>query len=208
MLKINFSTKSDYDTYITEQKVNKEKGYLTASERKQLQQMIDNPASYIVAPKEIKVAKPLITNYKQLRIPSLEVTKDDNIAEIIQNLKDGLDVYGGLGISACQLGILKRISYIKVPFVTPEKKIEMKEIILINTEIIEKDKPIIFKGEGCTSFKNLRVNTKRYVFITATNYNEKLESSLLLSQDLEGICIQHEIDHQNGVTIIERTNRK
>lgn len=207
MLKINFSTKLEFDIYIGIKKVDMKKGYLTASERKQLQQMIDNPASYIVAPKEIKVAKPLITNYKQLRIPCEPVTKEDDIKSIIKDLKDALDVYGGIGISANQIGINKRISYLRIPSVTEDKKIKIDEIILINAKIIEHSGSFIFKKEGCISFPGLFLDTDRYIFITISNYNEKLEPNTFLSQDFEACVIQHEEAHLRGLTLLEFKHR-
>jgi peptide deformylase len=54
------------------------------------------------------------------------------------------------------------------------------------------------------SFPGVGVITRRYVFATVEYYNEKMELQTGILQDLEAICIQHEIDHQNGITIFDR----
>jgi len=208
MLKQTFKNKLEFDIYLAERVVDKRKGWLTVSERKQLEPMLDKDYKpNIIVEEKKKIAKPLVTNYAQLRIPCEPVTKNDDIKSIIQDLKDGLEVYGGLGISGIQIGINKRISYIRVPILNEKKKLEMKEIILINPKIIEHSRSFIFKGEGCTSFPGLRIDTDRFVFITVVNYNEKLEPNTFMSQDLEGVCIQHEIDHTNGISIFQRKNK-
>jgi peptide deformylase len=149
--------------------------------------------------------RPIITNIKELRIPCQEIIKSDNIKELIQDLKDTLESKKGLGLSAAQIGINKRISYIKIPkFVNKNKEIQYNEYILINAKIIEKNRPIRVNNESCLSFPGLGITTRRYVFITVEYYNEKIELQTTMFQDLEAICVQHEIDHQHSMTLFER----
>ena len=139
MLKTQFKTQLEFDTYITTKKIEMEKGYLTRSEREQLNKMLDKKYKpIIIKEKTKKVAKPLIMNYRLLRRHCEEVTKDDNIQGIIKDLKDAIDVYKGVGISANQIGINKRISYIRVPSLDKDKKIKITEIILINNSPVIK----------------------------------------------------------------------
>ncbi len=149
--------------------------------------------------------KPIITNISELRRPCLEVTKEDNIKEIIQDLKDTLESKKGLGITANQIGISKQISYIKVPknFDTKNKQWIYSEYILINAKILEKERPIKIQNESCLSFPGLKVTTKRYVFIVVEYQNEKLDTQTAMFQDLESLVVQHEISHQQGKTILD-----
>jgi len=208
MLKQTFKNKLEFDIYLAVRIVDKRKGWLTVSERKQLEPMLDKDYKpNIIVEEKKKIAKPLVTNYAQLRIPCEPVTKNDDIKGIVQDLKDGLDNLSGIGISGIQIGINKKISYIRIPQLNEKKQLEMKEIILINPKIIEHSRSFIFKGEGCTSFPGLRIDTDRFVFITVVNYNEKLEPNTFMSQDLEGVCIAHEIDHCNGIVFLSRKHR-
>ena len=167
--------------------------------------MIDNPKDYIREdlPKRPE-GLPIITDIEVLQKPCDLITKEDNIKGIIQNLKDTLVRYEyGLGLSANQIGINKRISYIKIPKVV-NKKVEYSEYILINAKIIEKDRPIKVTRESCLSFSGVNVTTKRYVFITVEYYNEKMELQTMVLQDLEALVVQHECDHQLGITLFQR----
>jgi peptide deformylase len=203
MLKTEFKSQLEFDIYLTEQKIRQENQYLSRSERETLKKMLekDYKPTFI---KEEKTKFPIVTNINELKNPCTEVVKEDNIKEIIQKLKDTLESNGGLGLTANQIDIQKRISYIKVPKYNKEKKIEFNEYILINAKIIEKQTPLKVKNEGCLSFPGVYVDTKRYVFIIVQYLNEKMELQNGIYQDLEGICIQHEIDHQNGLTIFDR----
>lgn len=202
MLKTKFKDQLEFDIYLAEQKVRQEKGYLTFSERETIKQMQDKnyKPTFI---KEMSQKLPIVSDINQLRKPCQEVTKDDNIKELIQKLKDTLACYSGLGISGNQIGIQKKISYIKIPKIV-NKKIEYKEYIIINAKIIEKDRPIKVKDEGCLSFPGIGVTTKRYIFITFQYLDENLKPQMGIMQDLESLVVQHEIDHQNGFTLFQR----
>ena len=204
MLQTKFNKQLEFDLYIVEQKIRKEKGYLTVSERKQLEEMIKNPKSYIIPEQPKKEYKPIIINIDLLRKPCDLVTKEDDIKDIIKELKNTLENVGGIGISANQIGINKRISYIKIPKLTEDKKIEFTELILINTKIIEQSIPIKVRGEGCLSFPGIFIDTKRYIFVIIKNHYEDLKPRTYMSQDYEGFAIQHEVDHQNGIVIFDR----
>jgi len=205
MIRKTFESKSEVDTYLSEQKIRMEKGYLTVSERTELKSLLEKPESLIVPKqKDITEYKKIITNINALKVPCLEVRKDEDIKHIIKDLKDTLNCVSGLGLSAPQIGYNRQISYIKIPKITKDKKIEFNEYILINAKIIEKDRPIQVKNEGCLSFPGVSVDTLRYVFCTVEYLNEKMELQTGMMQDLESLAVQHEIDHQNSITIFDR----
>jgi peptide deformylase len=207
MLKQSFKDQTEFNIYIAEQKVRKEKGYLTVSERKQLEQMLEKNYKPIFIKSE-KTKLPIVTDINFLKKPCAEVTKEDNIKEIIQKLKDTLTDYPtGFGLSANQIGIQKRISYVKIPKLTKDKKIEYTEFAMINPRITEHDRKIIHKDEGCLSFPGIYINTDRWVFITLVYEDEKLETRTALLQDWESITVQHECDHLNGITIFNRKHK-
>ncbi len=201
MLNQIFKDQLDFDIYLGIQQVRMTNGYLTRSERETLKKMQDKnyKPTFI---KEEKPKLPIVTDVNFLKQPCGEVTKEDNIKEIIQKLKDTLESRGGLGITANQIGIQKKISYIKIPKMNG-KKLEYNEIILINTKIIEKSNPIKIKNEECLSLPGISVQTRRYIYITIENYNEDLKSQIGVMQDLESLVCQHEHDHQNGKLILD-----
>jgi peptide deformylase len=204
MLNNKFNSKEEFISYTIQQKIRMEKGFLTCSERNQLKEMLkEDYKPTIINENKEKEKIPLIQDRKQLSQLCQEVTKDDNITEIVKKLKDALACYAGYGISACQIGINKRISYLKIPkFIN--KQLEFNEYIIINAKIIEKDRIIRLKNEACLSFPGLFIDTQRYVFCTVEYLNEKLEPQTGMFQDLESFAIQHECDHQYGILLFDR----
>jgi peptide deformylase len=147
----------------------------------------------------------IVSNINLLRQSCQDVTKDDNIKTIIQDLKDTLATRKGYALAANQIGIQKKICYCKIPksVNTKTKEVEYTEFVLINPKIIEKDRPIKFIDEGCLSFPGLRITTKRYVYCTITYLDEKLEPHTAMFQDLEAIIAQHECEHLLGRTLLD-----
>lgn len=145
------------------------------------------------------------TNINDLRKPCAEVKVGEDISPIIQDLKDTLEAKKCLGLTANQIGINKRISYIKIPkFTDKSKEIQYTEYILINAKIVEKDRPVKVNNESCVSFPGIPIITKRFVFITVEYFNEKMELQTNMFSDLESLIIQHETDHTLGLTIFDK----
>ena len=131
------------------------------------------------------------------------------LLEIMVKRKDAI------GLAANQVGIDAAVAVVNV----------REPIILINPVVIDVWNEIPYY-ESCLSFKGKRVNTKRYKNVVITTEQEEgnlyfsgvpnfsegkgtWEQSESAKQDedlrtLEAICVQHEIDHLNGMTIMDR----
>lgn len=143
--------------------------------------------------------KSIVTNLKELKERSEDVLDTDNYSTILEDLRDTLTAKKtGLGLCGPQIGIKKRIIYMDIAGVRK---------VLINPEIIHQDTKMQLKGEGCLSFPGLRVDTDRYLFIAVKFRDEKFEEKTELFQDLYSFAVQHEIDHLNGIVIINRKHK-
>jgi peptide deformylase len=150
--------------------------------------------------------KPIVTDISILKRPCVPVTKNDDIKQIIIDLKETLQSHSiGWGLAANQIGYDKAICYIRVPKTInhKEKKITYAELVLINPKIIEKDTPVKVNNEGCLSFEGINVTTKRYIYITAEFLDENLKPQAAAFQDYESLAIQHEVSHLEGKTIFD-----
>ena len=110
---------------------------------------------------------------------------------LLQILKENKD---GVGLAANQVGIDLAVC---VTYVT-------KPIIFVNPEIIGKFGKSYFQ-EGCLSFPGDYIMTERWtnIIVKASNHSNPLIFSF--DEDpLECVCVQHEIDHLNGVTMFDR----
>ena len=105
----------------------------------------------------------------------------------------------GVGLAANQIGINKRVCVVNVK----------EPIVLINPKIVEKSKEQFIFPEGCLSFPKKYIRTERHVSVVveADNHKDKLSfsaDSKNMDSALECVCIQHEIDHLDGVTMFDR----
>lgn len=122
---------------------------------------------------------------------------DQKLKEISIRMIATMQRAGGIGLAANQVGILKRIVVMAVPAASNIKPIPK---ILINPVIVS-DVSVTEPGEeGCLSFpgKIYTVERSRKVVVKYqdVNGNEKEE----VFEGLAAVCIQHEIDHLNGIT--------
>ena len=121
---------------------------------------------------------------------------------IAQQILDELEnSKNGIGLAANQIGINKRVCVINVNKEEP--------LILINPEITERSKETFIFPEGCLSFPNKHVRTIRHTSITvkSDNHEEELKftaDSKDINDAFECACVQHEIDHLDGITMFDR----
>lgn len=116
------------------------------------------------------------------------------------------DIKPGIGIAAIQLGYPKQIIYIHFK----ENDIEFKYLLANPKIILESyNKSYLAKGEGCLSVRKSHKGIsirKSHIIVEAwdllTNQNIKIKAKNLLS-----ICLQHEIDHLNGIFYYNKINR-
>lgn len=147
-----------------------------------------------------------------LRKPSKVVDKKEikskGFRKFVNNMLDTMYKSEGVGLAAPQVGVNKRVITIDVDW--PSK--DENPIVFINPEIVFKEGEIDSE-EGCLSFKGstikkqgvLLTKIKRYKKIKV-NYTdlENKKQSLEADGDLLSRCIQHEIDHLDGVLFIDR----
>ena len=135
-----------------------------------------------------------------LRKTSEPVEKiDKKIKNLMDDMLETMYAAPGIGLAAVQIGILKRIIVIDLSK-EGEKK---KPIFIVNPEIISQSSDLVSYEEGCLSIPNLfaeveRPNTCKIKFLDYEGNKKELEAKGLLST-----CIQHEIDHLNGILFID-----
>lgn len=130
-----------------------------------------------------------------LRKKSRKVTEiDDKILELIQDMKDTMIKNDGVGIAAPQVGVLKRIVVV----------MEGKKIVtLINPVILSREGEEM-DVEGCLSVKKRTVKVKRPKKIEVEAMNEKGEQIRFIAENFYAREICHEVDHLDGILIVDR----
>ena len=135
---------------------------------------------------------------KCIPVSALSYGEGEDIAKrLLEELSNSKN---GIGLAANQIGINKRVCIINV---------KEEPLILINPEIIERSKETFVFPEGCLSFPNKHVRTIRNtsIKVKADNHDEELTfnaNSKDYKDAFECACVQHEIDHLDGITMFDR----
>ena len=142
----------------------------------------------------------IIKDINKLKQKCEQVTDFEGAEKIATELLNELsESKKGIGLAANQIGYNKRVCVVNVK----------EPIVLINPKIIDKSKETFVFPEGCLSFPNKKVKTQRHVSISVECDN--IDSTLFFTADsskledaLECACVQHEIDHLDGITMYDR----
>ena len=124
---------------------------------------------------------------------------DDEIRKLLDDMLETMYAAPGIGLAAVQIGILKRIIVIDIS----KNKEKKTPLFLINPEIISKSKKTSVYEEGCLSLPGYFAEIERPAEcqIKFIDYNGK--ERVLVANGLLATCIQHEVDHLNGILFID-----
>ena len=106
----------------------------------------------------------------------------------------------GVGLAATQVGVLHRLLVYRVHQQSPVAA-------LVNPEIEWTGKERETLEEGCLSLPNVHVDVERPVHIRVTALDEYGEPLVIEASGLEARVIQHEIDHLDGILVLDRISR-
>jgi peptide deformylase len=107
----------------------------------------------------------------------------------------------GVGLAATQLGVLHRVLVYRVQQDAPVAA-------LVNPEIEWKGRELETMEEGCLSLPGVLVDVERPIHVRVRAFDEAGQGILVEASGLEARVIQHEIDHLDGVLILDRTSRE
>lgn len=158
---------------------------------------------------------------KRLHQRSEEVTfpLDD---EMIKTINDSLDylemsqneelakkynLRAGMGLSMCQIGIMKRI------FVVSEDNGDgtFERYVVINPKVLSHSEELIYvgEGEGCLSVnREVKGIVPRYARMKIKAYNEYGDEYIIRVREDISIAFQHEMDHLDGILFVDKIDSK
>ncbi len=125
---------------------------------------------------------------------------DDTLRSEIAHMGELMNDALGVGLAATQLGVLNRVLVYRVQQEAPV-------VALINPELEWSGKESETAEEGCLSLPKVLVEVERPVHVRVRARDEQGEQIVVEASGLEARVIQHEIDHLDGVLILDRTTR-
>jgi peptide deformylase len=134
---------------------------------------------------------------KALPVDRFDDALRDEVARMAVLMNDAL----GIGLAATQLGRLSRLLVYRVQGESPA-------IALVNPEIEWSSRDVEEAEEGCLSLPRVQVDVERPIHVRVRAQDEHGDPITIEASGLEARVIQHEIDHLDGVLILDRTSRE
>ena len=145
--------------------------------------------------KIIKVPDPIL---KKISRPILDI--DKKIKKLAFDMLETMYYNSGIGLAAIQIGIDKRLIVLDI-----QEDEKLNPLIMINPEFkILDNKNKSSMQEGCLSVPNQTILIERPKKIEVNFIDIDGKKQNFIANDLLAICIQHEIDHLNGITILDK----
>ena len=134
---------------------------------------------------------------RQISQPVKNVGKDEQ--NLMDDMLDTMYAADGIGLAAIQIGVPKRIIVMDITWTKGEKK----PMYFVNPVIKNKDNNKSIYEEGCLSVPNqfAEIDRPKYCEVEYLDYNG--EKKLLKAEGLLSTCIQHEMDHLEGILFID-----
>ncbi len=139
--------------------------------------------------------------HETLRTPANRIVKvDDSIRKLAKDMLITMYSAKGIGLAAPQVGIQKRLLVIDLNFEDPN----IPPNVFINPEIISSSASLETYEEGCLSIPGVYLNVLRPSSIKLSYRDEMGRPKKMNADGLMARCIQHEIDHLNGVCFVDK----
>ena len=126
---------------------------------------------------------------------------DDTLEQQVQRMAGIMKDAVGVGLAAPQLGISQRLLVYRIGGDAPL-------ITLVNPEVEWKSDDQEILEEGCLSIPGIAIDVERPVHVRVRAQDERGEDRVVEASGLEARVIQHEMDHLDGVLMLDRAKRQ
>ena len=124
--------------------------------------------------------------------------------EIASKMAETMDKFGGLGLSANQCGLPYRMFVMRT---MREGNEEATIESYFNPELVRVSQETDMMKEGCLSFPDIYLMIRRSKTIELKYQDASGESHQIMLEGLGARCVQHEMDHLNGIIFLQRASR-
>jgi len=126
-------------------------------------------------------------------------TFDGSLARLTEEMLATMRENDGVGLAANQVGRLKRVLVASV---------EDEDYVIVNPVLSELSETTEQGQEGCLSIPGINVEVDRPTAVTVTGQDASGEPLRIEARDMLARVLQHEVDHLDGVLILDRTDRQ
>lgn len=138
-----------------------------------------------------------------LKKRSKEVERiDRGVKRLIQDMTETMYEAKGIGLAACQVGFPRRVIVVDVSPIDPQQT----PFAMINPEIVSEEGEVEYE-EGCLSVPDCVQKVKRKEKIRVRGISPEGKEIEIGGEGILAIALQHEIDHLNGLLILDKVSR-
>lgn len=124
---------------------------------------------------------------------------DDATRRLMDDMLETMYVAPGVGLAAPQVGVHKRIIVVD----TSDPEGERTPMRMANPEIIAASDELLLREEGCLSFPEQYEDVERPATVRIRYVDHENEIREIDAEGLLAVCVQHEIDHLDGVLLVD-----
>ena len=145
-----------------------------------------------------------LSQIRQFGDPVLKMTArdverfDDDLVRLAERMKRLMVDASGVGLAGNQVGVLQRL-------IVLQPTAEEEPYALVNPRIVERSDATEIADEGCLSLQGVLVPVERAVGVTIEGKDVAGKPLRLELEEMDARVVQHELDHLDGVLILDRT---
>jgi len=170
----------------------------------QMARSAEQGRSTVLVPKEALSEAPLpihTLGARELRTAARRISKvDESVRELARDMLRSMYTAKGIGLAAPQVGIAKQLLVIDLDL----EEAATPPLVLINPEITAAGSSLNTYEEGCLSIPKVYLNVVRPSVVEVSFRDELGRPRKLKADGLLARCIQHEMDHLQGVLFVDR----
>ncbi|WP_114994337.1 peptide deformylase [Synechococcus sp. UW179A] len=174
----------------------------------QLARSAEKTSSSVAVPKKPLDSPPLHIHQlgdEVLRVEGRRVGKvDASVRDLARDMLRSMYTARGIGLAAPQVGVDKQLLVIDLDPETPSTP----PLVLINPEIVSASAGLDTYEEGCLSIPGVYLDVVRPTAVQVSFRDEMGRPRTMKADGLMARCIQHEMDHLNGVLFVDRVTDK
>ena len=140
---------------------------------------------------------------EQLRTPARRIARvDDTVRDLARDMLRSMYAARGIGLAAPQVGVHRQLLVIDLDL----EEAATPPLVLINPEISAAGASLNTYEEGCLSIPGVYLNVVRPSVVEVSYRDDMGRPRRLKADGLLARCIQHELDHLNGVLFVDRVS--
>lgn len=161
---------------------------------------------------EVRTAGDEVLKEKALPVPAIT----PEIRELAQRMIESMQIFDGIGLAAPQIGVSLRVVALDVPAAEDAAKLTQGELelcpqmplVVVNPEILFASPEVGEREEGCLSVPDIYAPVTRPLRVMLRA--QTLDGRLIECEcgNLLGRCIQHELDHLDGILFVDRLTQE